>query len=166
MDILFHYIAGIMISKLVTGEYLFIAGIIAMLPDLIVTIFCETEKIRLSSKKSLKLFILDFKKYSKRIKFVGSFDKLMYRITHSLFTWVLFSLVMFLFFKNLFIVLSLAYLSHILVDIFTHERDFATRIFYPLSEFHIKAKSWGLHKEVFIIAWSFLLIVFFLISKI
>lgn len=81
-----------------------------------------------------------------------------YRIFHSLLAWLFFSLILAIFFPSL-LVLSLAYLSHILVDIPTHSGTFATRIFYPLSDFHFEGISWVDSKKVLVINFVLLILI-------
>lgn len=57
-----------------------------------------------------------------------------YFVFHSLFAWLIFSLLLLLFARN-YLVLSLAYLGHLLIDIPTHHE---AKPFYPFSDFRLR----------------------------
>lgn len=90
---------------------------------------------------------------------------LFYHSFHNLFAWLIFSLILYMFFPTL-LILSLAYLSHILVDIPTHKGDFATRIFYPFSDFHFEGASWIRERKIVIANFALILLVNLVIWKI
>ena len=160
MDIIFHYVVGLLISKYFLGEYSFLVIITSMLPDLIGTTYFQIQKVKQCSKKSFKFFFKDFRKYTKKGNFFTNLDKALYRFTHSLVTWILFTLLCLLVFPEIFLILSIAYLSHIIIDILTHNREFSTRLLYPFSDFHIQGFSWATNWKVFIGFWTILIIIF------
>ena len=122
MDLLYHLVVGLILSKQMLGEYLFLVVLFSMLPDLLGTIHLQILHIKDSSKKSFKIFINEWRHHT---DFHGKWDKLFYRTSHSLFFWLALSLGLY-FITNMYLVLSLAYLSHIVIDIFTHDGAFAT----------------------------------------
>lgn len=79
-----------------------------------------------------------------------------YRSTHNLFAWGFFTVLLAIFAPR-YLILSIAYLSHILVDIPTHGGVFGTRIFYPLSDWHVESVNWI--KSGRIIAGNFILLI-------
>lgn len=81
-----------------------------------------------------------------------------YRSTHNLFAWGGFTLLLLLFLPS-YSILSLAWLSHILVDIPTHDGEWGTRLFYPFSDFHFKGINWPHSKIVIITNFVLLLVV-------
>ena len=87
-----------------------------------------------------------------------------YQITHSLLFAMLVSLATYLLFPPAWLVVALAYFSHILIDIPTHEGDFATRIFYPITDFHFKRKNWATHPGLFFAFWGGLIFFVFLLK--
>jgi hypothetical protein len=58
--------------------------------------------------------------------------------------------------------LTVCYLSHILIDIPTHQDEFATRILYPLSDFHIQGRTWVKDRKHFSMFWIGLIVAFIL----
>jgi len=61
-----------------------------------------------------------------------------YRFFHSILGLVILTAVFNVFFPQLTTVFFICYASHILIDIFSHGDFWATRIFYPFSDFHLK----------------------------
>jgi hypothetical protein len=159
MDMIFHMFFGLVISKILYGDYLFSVMVFSMLPDLIGTIYLQILHIKTSSKKSIRKFMHDWRNKS---TFYGKIDKFLYRIAHSILGLVIISVISYFFFEN-FISLSILYLSHILIDVFTHDKEYSTRLFYPFSDILIQGKNWATNNLVFFSFWIPLLI-FFLIQ--
>jgi len=84
----------------------------------------------------------------------------LYGITHSLFVVALVFLIVFLVFKHIPIYL-LAWPLHILIDIFTHTKDFLpTPFLWPFSNYAFPGISWG---NMYFMSINYSLIAFFLI---
>lgn len=161
MDILYHAIVGAGISKAMTGSYSSVAILSAVLPDLIGTIPYFYLKVRKAEKRSINGFIRSFLTSVQTNTFDRGLDRALYRTTHSLISAGLYAAVMYLLTPGVWLVNSLSYLSHILIDIPTHEGDFATRIFYPLSNFYIEARSWSLSYRSFVGFWTILILILY-----
>jgi hypothetical protein len=80
-----------------------------------------------------------------------------YRLFHSFFAWGIFTTLLYLFLRD-YLILSLAYLSHILIDIPAHQGIWATRIFYPFSDFHFEGRNWWQSKRVVLASCGLLLL--------
>ena len=127
MDTLAHGLYGAAILAPTRNEKLMVAaGFMGMLPDLIVqgAIIAERGFSRGTS-------ILGARGEEFPMNLLN-----LYRTTHSLFFVAIIALI-FLVFKRKYLILVLPYLLHVLFDIFTHCGLFGTRIFFPLSDFHV-----------------------------
>ncbi|MBL7169922.1 MAG: hypothetical protein ISS48_02810 [Candidatus Aenigmarchaeota archaeon] len=156
MDILFHFTVGLIISKLLTGNYLILAGLFSMLPDLAGLIIRVKELID-CRKSPLKKIISDFRESGFKGKFYAEWCYPLYRSTHNLFTWLIVTVFSYLFFPNIFWLLPICYLSHIIIDIYSHQKGFATRLFFPFSDFHIEGRTWA-DWRIFGFSWGALLL--------
>lgn len=159
MDFIFHGILGLVISKWITGDYLPLAVIFAILPDILGTTAFQYFKFKNSSKNSIKEFINDYIRLTKRNNFFSKWDRFTYRATHTLLSLLLAVLVAMIFFKNIWWMLALCYLSHFLIDIPTHEGEFAFKPFWPFSNWSLKGKSWATNPNIFLIFWFFLIVI-------
>jgi len=149
MDFIFHAILGLVIAKWITGDYLLLALIFATLPDIVGAIAFQYFKVKNSSKNSIKEFIKDFVTLTGRGNFFSKWDKLTYWASHTLFSLPFAVLIAIIFFKDIWQILALCYLSHFLIDIPTHEGEFAFKPFWPFSTWGIKGKSWVLNRNIF-----------------
>jgi membrane-bound metal-dependent hydrolase YbcI (DUF457 family) len=156
MDIIFHIVLGILLSKNFLNGYNFIVVIFSLLPDLIGALPYEMEKFYRSMKfKGNK--IKKYLSFTKRTKTFSEYQKIIYKSTHNLFAWLFFTLIARILWEDIYIVLSISYFLHLFFDSYTHEGDFAMQPFYPL-KFFIKGKSWTLSKRVMLINWTFLIL--------
>jgi len=161
MDIAFHGLAGLALSKALTGEYLPSAALFSMLPDLgAVPHFYHS--VKNSSKISLKHFTGDYMGINYRGKFLSDFDRNIYWSTHSLFSLIPVSLIAFFIFGNIWWILSLSYLSHLIIDAFTHEHEASFHPLWPLSDWSISGKSYSSNKNVLFLSWFTLLVILLL----
>ncbi len=161
MDVLFHGVTGLIISKGTVGNYLLSASFFSVLPDLLGTTTFEYFKFKNSSKDSVKAFINDWKASEKKNKFFTKWDKFAYRTTHTLFFLPLIALFAFMFFKDVWLILLICYLFHLLVDALTHEGEFAFRPFWPFSDWNLQGRSWT-NSRVFLTFWIVLIGIFVL----
>ncbi|MBW2977342.1 hypothetical protein KY331_00705 [Candidatus Woesearchaeota archaeon] len=159
MDVLFHMILGMIISKQIFQNYSLVIIIASILPDLIGTSCNEVLKITHSLKKSFKNFFTNYMKYTRQMSFFGKTDRFLYKFMHSFTSWLIFSSIIFIFFRNLFIIASLAYLLHIIIDISTHDKQFTLELFYPFSKFQIEGRSWRQDWGIFLTYWAILILV-------
>jgi membrane-bound metal-dependent hydrolase YbcI (DUF457 family) len=159
MDILYHAIIGLVISKAATHAYRFDSMIFAMLPDLVGATPLQIVKLVRADATNPRNFLKDFIADSKRNDFFGRLDKICYRTTHSLLALVIVGIVTFLFTHN-GALLTFSYFSHLLIDIFTHEGPFALRPLYPFSDWHVEGFRWTTNKKVFVGFWIGLIVVF------
>jgi hypothetical protein len=61
-----------------------------------------------------------------------------YRFFHSIVGLVIVTAVFNVFFPQYTLVFAICYTSHIIVDMFSHGGFWATRVFYPFSDFHFR----------------------------
>lgn len=156
MDFLYHASTGIIISKVITGKVSPEATVFAVLPDLIGFVGHTYLMVKYASqhKTFWKKFHIEIQKTS----FYNGLDKFSYRIAHSLFTWAGTTVLLYLLLPKLWLACSLSYLSHILIDIPTHDGAFAQRIFYPFSDWHIQGKYWTTNRNLIIFFWGLLIL--------
>lgn len=163
MDILYHAVSGIAIAKSIQSPDFGGAAISAILPDIVGIIPFYAIKFMEASPAPKTTFI---KKYTHLLlsnKFANTFDSTVYRATHSLYAAVVFAAAMYIFFREQWVLYSVSYLSHILIDIPTHEGDFATRIFYPSSDFHFRGSNWSTNPKRFLSFWLALVLIILLL---
>lgn len=153
MDLLFHAVIGLLISNQLLGGYYLLPALFSLLPDLIGAAPFHMYKFKNSSKRSFKAFTKDMIKYTKSTYFVRHKDKIIYKSTHNLFAWIISSVIAYLAFPKFFLAASLAYLSHLVFDAYTHEAEFSIQPFFPFSKFTINGKSWSTNKRIFIGSW-------------
>ncbi len=163
MDILYHAVSGIAIAKSMDASSPYGAAVFAMLPDLAGIIPYFAIKFIAASKNPTGGIIRTYTGIIQTNRFVNRIDAAAYRATHSLYTVGIVAALTYVFFRDQWLVFSVCYLSHILIDIPTHDEDFATRIFFPTSDFHLQGANWVTHPKLFLFFWAVLgIIVFFL----
>lgn len=163
MDVLYHALTGIAIAKSMDAPYIYTSAVAATLPDIVGIIPFYAIKFREAVDSPRGSFIKTYAHHLMSNKFAHNLDRATYRITHSFYGAAFFSLLSYIFFRDQWIVLSLSYLSHILIDIPTHEGDFATRILYPSSDTHFQGSNWSTHPKRFLLFWVILGIIIFLL---
>ncbi len=156
MDVLYHAATGVVISKATGSPHLLPAAISAVLPDLIGALpfyFYKLQRISQEPKekrwKSLYPWLMTN-------AFDNDLDATVYRATHSLFAAAIFAAATNIVFPDMWGTLALSYLSHIIIDIPTHEGDFATKIFYPVSHAHLLGSNWAANRKLFFRYWAIL----------
>ncbi|MEM5799665.1 MAG: metal-dependent hydrolase [Candidatus Aenigmatarchaeota archaeon] len=60
-----------------------------------------------------------------------------YRFFHSILGFIIITVVFNVFFPQHTLIFVICYASHIIIDMFSHEGIWATRILYPFSDFHL-----------------------------
>lgn len=156
MDVLYHALTGIAISKSMGGTDPTLAAVAAMLPDIAGTIPFYYYKFREAAKSPPVAFAPSLFTLLTSNKFANATDAASYRITHSLFTALGITILAYFIFPNSWLILSLSYVSHILIDIPTHDGDFATRMFYPWDTHFTLGKNWSKSWRLSLAFWLYL----------
>lgn len=153
MDIIYHGLIGLTVSKVVTGHFVPEAAIAGMLPDAGAVpygYFAITQAF----KKHPNRLLSNLAKISSKGHFFTYLDKITYRATHSLVIWVAVSYLFYHLFNQYWFVLSLSYLLHIFIDMLTHHNQLSLRLFYPFADTQIEGIDWYSHIPVFISFWA------------
>lgn len=87
----------------------------------------------------------------------GNFYIILYRFTHSLIPITIVSLVLGVV-APMWLPLVIPYYLHLAMDVFTHRGLWATRLLYPLSDWHIDGWNWWQRRWVNIGNWSAIVI--------
>lgn len=158
MDILYHAVSGIAIAKTFGSSDVLPVALAATLPYLlgIIPFYAIKLKDAIVSPQST------IKTYTRLLlsnKFANKLDATFYRCTHSLIGAGIFAICMYFLFPAQWLILSLSYLSHIVIDIPTHQGQFATRLLYPFSDVHIEGSNWSTNPKLFLSFWLGLLLV-------
>jgi len=159
MDVLYHGVVGFTIAKALGGKYETAAAATAMFPDIVGSIPFFYFKLQDISTKSLKNFSRYFVGMFFKNKFKNDIDRIPYQTTHSLVFAALVSFLTYALFRPAWLVVSLSYLSHIIIDIPTHDGDFTTYFLYPFSRAHYEGKNWITHPKIFFAFWGGLIII-------
>jgi hypothetical protein len=164
MDLLFHGLTGLVISKGVTGSYLLPVAAFSILPDLLGVAPFNWYKFKRSNKTSFKEFLKDWLKYTRQNYFFSKWDKPFYKAAHSLLSLLLVAPVAFVLSQSHWWIFTLAYLSHLLIDIPGHQGEFASQPLWPISKFSFPGgKNWAGGPKIFFSFWFVLLVLFLLI---
>lgn len=157
MDVTYHLAMGILVSKVTTNT--FDNGLIifsSVVPDLVgcAPFYYFKIKKELKEKKGFKKIIRNIANGNLE----NRLEKATYYLTHSILGIFLYFLMTILFFSKFALFALIAYTSHILIDIPTHNKDWAFRPFYPISNRIIEGRNWWKNKRINIIMWGTLLI--------
>lgn len=125
------------------------AALFGALPD-ILTSFFGLLKYRGKFLKELDSMMNGDSKY--RIYFQ------VYYYTHSFIPITGLAIILYLIAPSYWII-TIPYYLHILLDIFTHRGIWATRIFYPFSNFHFNGHDWWKNKWFSIGNWAALIVI-------
>ncbi len=153
MDIIFHAATGLVIAKATTNQYLPLAALYSVLPDVlgftphVSRVLSRVYRTKTSNRLS-HLF-----HEAKRTTFYSDFDRICYRTTHSLLFWLGTTVLTMYLFPHIWKSLSLIYLSHILIDLPTHDGQFSQYPFFPLSTWHVRGAFWVTHTKHFFLFW-------------
>jgi hypothetical protein len=161
---MYHAVVGVVIAKSLGGHYALPAAIVAMLPDIVGTLPYYYYKLTQTKRTLWKEFFVDVYHATTSNTFTYRFDKHLYYATHSLFTAAIFSLMLYFILPTIWTLFSFCYLSHIIIDIPTHDGELATRFFYPFSDIHYEANNWTKHYKSFFSFWIVLLFVVYYLS--
>ena len=164
MDIMYHAVTGVVIAKSFGSHYELPAAMMAMLPDIIGTIPYYYHKLTSTKRVTWRAFFIDVYHACTSNTFTKNIDKHVYYATHSLITTAVLTVFLYVFLPGTWFIFSLSYLSHILIDIPTHDGELATRFLYPLSDLHYQANNWTRHYKSFFSFWIVLLFVVYYLS--
>ncbi len=159
MDILYHAVSGIAIAKSFGSNDMVPTAIAATLPDILGILPFYALKLREAIVYPQTTFIKTYTRLLLSNKFTNGTDAAFYRCTHSLIGAGVFTVLMYFLFPGRWTLFSFAYLAHILIDIPTHEGQFATRLLYPFSDVHIDGANWSTNPKLFSSFWLGLLLV-------
>ena len=161
MTPIYHLLGGFTLSKIATGHFAPEIIIAAVLPDILGTVPMVVDKVVDSIRFPEGNVIKKFKKDLLGTTFLKPIDKFMYRITHSFTALTVFGILFYLYFPDSYLVMTFAYFLHLAVDVPTHSKEWATRLFYPFSDFHIDGYNWWENKTVSLIFWLVLAVIAF-----
>lgn len=164
MDVFYHALTGIAISKSMGGADPALAAAAAVLPDIVGTIPFYYYKIQQARQSPQATFVPSLFALLTSSKFANATDAASYHITHSLFTALGLTILAYFIFPNSWHILSLCYISHILIDIPTHDGEFATRMFYPWNTRFQYGKNWAKSWRMSLAFWLYLGSYYLLIS--
>lgn len=156
MDVFYHSLTGVAIAARLHAASPLPAVLSSLIPDIVGILpfyWFKASSIWNDPKKRTVSHL-----YSALMSntFTNAIDATVYRFTHSLITAGLYSLILFTWFREIALPASLAYASHILIDVPTHNGDFATQIFYPYSHVSLKGADWVRSPQVFFLLWALL----------
>lgn len=164
MDVLYHGLTGFLIAKYTGSPYVSLAALSAMIPDLVGATPYYYFKFKKEPPHSIIAFIKSTWKFSRLNIFDNTTDQSIYHMTHSFITCGIITALSYIFLRSAWVVIGLSYLSHILIDIPTHEGDFATRIFYPFSDIHVESKNWANDLRRSLLFWGVLFVALLFLS--
>jgi len=158
MDIISHVLIGEIIFLLTGGTITtnFLIILFAVIADIV-----HIPYYLILGKKNNRKFCIAQKQDWERMSEKYKFFTILYNTTHSIFFAFFVILPIILFFK-LSVWIFFAYLSHIIVDIFTHKGEWAIKVFWPF-KFKINGFSntwiWSIEKTInlWIILFSIIL---------
>ena len=146
MDILSHALWGATIIRKKELLPLVIGGSLlpdlGCLPDVFVVLRSYYRDYKKGIKRSFGELLTDWKEIPSRVSTFG-----VYYFFHSFFTWFMVTVVLFLIGRN-YLVISLCYFFHLIIDIPTHRE---ARPFFPFSNFRIKGIYFLDNKWVFLV---------------
>jgi len=154
MDILSHALWGATIVRdkkllpLVIGSSLLPDA--GCLPDVFVVLRTYYQGYKKGVRRTFREFLTDWKEIPSR---VVVFD--FYYFFHSFFTWLMLTVILFLVGKD-YLVISLVYFFHLVIDLPTHRE---ARPFFPFSNFRIKGVYFLDNKWVFLVNILLLILV-------
>jgi membrane-bound metal-dependent hydrolase YbcI (DUF457 family) len=162
MDVLYHGIIGFTVAKVLGSPDMIPAAAAAMVPDVIgrgIPFFYF--KLLKTHKKTTSGFLPSFWRSANSNMFDNKFERGIYQLFHSFLALPLAALMSYWLCPASWFVLTIAYTAHILIDIPTHDGDFATQFLYPFSTIHYEGKNWLKHPARFLFFWAALIAILF-----
>jgi len=147
MDSFSHAAWGATIIR--KSPFVWWAALFGALPDLITALY------------GLFRHRKSYLKYLNKLAFAEGANDDYLKVYHFFHSFVPISLFTFVlsFVNSSYLIITIPYYLHILMDIFTHQGVWATKIFYPLSNFHFEGYNWWKHKWASIGNWAALIII-------
>jgi len=161
MDVLYHGVVGFTVAKVMGSPDVLPAAAAAMVPDVIGSIPFFYFKLLKAPKKNVRLFLRSFWQSANSNMFDNKIDRGTYQFFHSFIALPVVAIVSFLLYPASWLVLTIAYTAHILIDIPIHDGGFATQFLYPFSTIHYEGKNWTKHPAQFLFFWAALIIILF-----
>ena len=160
MDPAFHIVSGIVLSQVLPENHI-VAGIIATnFPDLLSAPYVFGVKAIKARKDTFAHFIEDVWRGDLKKTADGQTKYPVYHAAHNLFALSAVTIGTYIIARQYTPIIFLGYLIHLLSDVPSHEKDFATRLLYPLSNWHMSwGKSWTNNRKVLFGMWALLLII-------
>lgn len=165
MNLIYHAAVGTIASKGILGKIdkvVVLSSIFADLASVPLNIVMKIMKVLANRNDNLFKSLVDTIEHD---SFATKVNEHMYRIFHSLLILIPVTLLAFIYYREIWYVIAIAYFSHIVIDIPSHRGVWATRIFYPFSDFHIDGKNWWNNKLIFVTMWALLFIVLLLVHR-
>ncbi len=156
MDIVFHGLTGIVLSKALGGDTLLAAGF-ATLADTLGSSPFYAFAAKKAAKGGAKNFAKRFMALSKQEIYFGKWDELSYKVTHTWFILLPVGALAYFVEPKHWYALVLCYFIHLVVDVFTHEGEFAAQPFWPISTKQIGGSYWVTNKRLFMSFWLVLI---------
>lgn len=156
MDVLYHGLVGAVIAERTSAPSPLPAILSALLPDVVGTVPFYAFKLLRALQRPGPMNLRNLYADCMSNTFTNRIDKTAYRFTHSFVTALLYSLILFTWFRDIWLPASLGYISHILIDIPTHDGEFAARIFYPYFRVKIAGVNWTSNPALFLLFWGVL----------
>jgi len=147
MDSVSHAVWGATIIR--KAPYLWWAAFFGILPDLIWGVYWALVFRSQSFKKGIENR-LDVNIRSAHFK--------VYYFVHSLIPISVVAVIIYLVSPS-FTIVVIPYYIHIIMDIFTHRGVWATRIFYPISDFHFEGMDWWRNQWISVGNWIAIVVV-------
>ncbi len=162
MDVLYHGVTGFAVAKIMGSPDILPAAAAAIAPDILGIIPFYYFKVKHAPKTSPYAFIRALWKTTNANVFDNNIDRGTYLFFHSFAILPFVALTSYLLYPASWPILTLAYSTHILIDIPTHDGDFATQFLYPFSPIHYEGKNWAKHPTEFLVFWAALIALLFI----
>lgn len=162
MDPISHFWWALTIFVFVFGFHpAVLVIIVAILPDIPWVDF-YIHKFKEAEKKHEKIISIFRSKRGQVLHYLHkhkpNFLRTLHFFLHSFFGWWFFTLVLVVFFKS-YLILSLVYLSHLLIDIPSHGRTRGPIFFYPFSNISFNGIEFEEHSWMIITSYSLLILI-------
>lgn len=160
MDVPFHLLAGMIMSKKLTGDYLPAVCLFGVLPDLLGGASFQYSKVRIVLAYPPRQYIKQWMRITRKGDYIRDFDRYSFRMTHSIFFLPFVSFAAFVFFRDIWWILTLSYIFHLIIDLVTHGGKRAHQPFYPVSRRRVEGRFYEHYPYVFAAFWAGLIFAF------
>lgn len=156
MDLLYHAAVGVIIAKATSSDAYVSTALFSTMPDLIGATPFFINKLKHADTTTAKSYISDILRFTQRDEYFATFDKHAYLLSHSLLAVTVVAFITYIYDPSLWHWWTLAYASHLFIDIPTHRGGFSTRLFYPFANWHIEGENWAKSISLFVTFWTIL----------